>query len=279
MKFQPLKAMRTLFGYHSIQDKKRRKAPTTITRSTDAQLDTTGRKKMIATARDCHENYILMAWMIRQHADFASRFTFRGANDDEELNKKLEALMTWRSRAKQWDVAGRHTRQRYLRLMEIRRLVDGDVLSVRIGGGLHQAIEADRITKPTDGTLPDNLKTAKFTHGVSVTKAGKARSYCVTKRDGDRLIFDKLISAQTSYLLGYYERFDQVRGVTPFAQSLNRQKDLGEGLEYALLKAKMHSMFGVFLERNPDTEDEEGFDYVDRSDGGEPDQETRNDKD
>jgi len=56
------------------------------------------------------------------------------------------------------DVSGRHSRQRFVRLMEQRRTVDGDMFMLKVASGHVQAIEGDRVRTPSHGA-PRNMDT------------------------------------------------------------------------------------------------------------------------
>jgi capsid protein len=63
------------------------------------------------------------------------------------------------------------------------------------------------------------------------------------------LQFDRMIPARFADMLGYYSRIDQVRGISPFASAANTFRDLYEGFDYALLKAKATQFLGIKLKR------------------------------
>jgi len=71
------KPLRRMLGYDAVQDKKKRTAPRSITRSEDKVLTDNQRKKLQATARDIRRNFSLCQWMINKHLDFVSGFQFQ----------------------------------------------------------------------------------------------------------------------------------------------------------------------------------------------------------
>ena len=221
MQFHPIRALRTMFGYHATVDKKRRTAPISSTRSEDKQLDITPRRTLIATAREQYRNFSVLAWMVREHTNFLSRFEFQPQTDNEDLNKQLERLTKWRSRRRNWDITWRFNRQEFMRILEMRRVVDGDIGIVSIPDGHYQAIEGDRIAMPTSGAggLPEQQRQTGFAHGVKLNRFGRPLRYIVCKREltgstnragGSTLVFDKMVNAADMRLLGYYDRFDEV---------------------------------------------------------------------
>jgi capsid protein len=249
-------------NYDAVVDKKRRTAPKNVLESEDRALDTSDRKLAVATARRIRRNQVLLSWMIRHHLDFVTKFHFQPRTGNDELDQRLDDLIKWRGRAQNWDVAKRHNRDRFLRLMEASRIVDGDmgVLLLRSGG--LQAIEGDRIAWPTRGN-PLQEDPNLWTHGVKLDKQGAALSYMVCQRNKESLDFDKIVQARNMHHFGYFERFDQVRGISPLASAINTLQDLYELIEYQRIKSKMHSMLGVFISRDASASNSDGWNYTD----------------
>ena len=269
-------AGRTMFGYHATTDKQRRTAPRSATRSEDDQLDVSNRRKLIATTREARRNQTLLKWMVDSHLDFVTRFRFQPKTGDRDLDEQLERLVNWRSRAKNWDATGRHYRDRYMRLMEAHRVIDGDVGNLLLGNGRIQGIEGDRIAKPTQGMLPEpwsDTERYSWTHGINTTSEGRPTHYMISNRSGNgstSMTFGKVVQARNMKLLGYWDRFDQLRGVSPLASAINTAADLYETLEAARVKAKVQAMFGIFIERETSAENGDGFDYTDADTGESP---------
>jgi capsid protein len=241
------------FGYDAIEDKSRRQAPRTINAGEDEILPSWKRTKLTATSRDIQRNFTMAAWAVRKHLDYVSSFTFQSKSGYEEYDRRFEELMAWWSRAENCDAAGRHNLPRMVRLLEQCRVTDGDVLLVRLRDGTLQAVESDRIANPTNGKLPKGIKADNLVQGVNVNRAGKPISYAVNRRVrtyGNSLEFERMVSARNAHLLGYFSRFDQVRGVSPLAPAINAYQDLYEGLTYALCKMKVAQMFGLVTYRD-----------------------------
>ena len=51
---------------------------------------------------------------------------------------------------------------------------------------------------------------------------------------------------------GYYDRFDQVRGISPLAAAINSFRDVYEGIDYALAKMKVEQLFALVFTRDGD---------------------------
>ena len=128
--------------------------------------------------------------------------------------------------------------------MEARRVIDGDILLVKVQDGSLQAIEADRILDPpqADG----------YTHGVRTDAAGRATGYAIHRRDGRGFKYERTLPAAAVIHHAHWERFDQYRGITPFASGVARLLDAHETIGYAVAKAKIAQLFGLVLTRSAD---------------------------
>jgi capsid protein len=252
---------KTAYGYDAVADKKRRRPPITILRSEDSELSSADRRTAVATARDVPRNYEVAAWMVRKHLDYVSSFEFSSQNEIEPLDTQIEELVERLSEPERFDAAGRHGRRRFLRIAEARRVLDGDVGVMKLAAGQVQGIEGDRIraTAFSSAALP-RVDPERLIHGVQVDQAGRAIAYALSNRGpmGDDFRFDRMVPAENFYLHGYFDRFDQVRGVAPFLTACNRLQDTYENFDYALAKSKVEQIFALALYRNAETVDASG---------------------
>lgn len=183
---------------------------------------------------------------------------FRLAYDAVDVSKKRRRPPSGilGSEDAQLNSAGRHPMGRFVRLAEARAVVDGDVGVMKLADGRLQAIEGDRIRTPWD--LPPTVSVGRtdLTHGVKTNKAGRALAYCICRRGdgGSGFHFERMVRAGNLILHGYFDRFDQVRGVSPIAAGYNSFQDTYEGVTYALLKAKVAQLFGLKIKRRDDGE-------------------------
>lgn len=254
------------FDYDGASTNTKRKSPAMRLKSTDQILTPTSRKRLTANTRDLMQNFSLAAWAVRRHLDYVSSFSFQPRTGDDELDKTLEALMRWYSRPLHCDVAARHSLPRMVRMAEERRVVDGDVFLVKLSSGHLQAIEGDRVRNPSQtDTTPGS---DGFVHGVKSTKGGRMSNIAVHRRTtAGGYEFERIVKSSNVFHIGYYDRFDQIRGVSPLAPAINAFRDVYEGAEYALAKMKVAQLFGlVFYRENPDdfgetvSADESGYD-------------------
>jgi lambda family phage portal protein len=240
---------RFAFGYDAVDDtKKRRKATRSTIFSEDDELPAYKRRKVSSSARDLHRNFSVAGWSIRKHLDYVSTFNFQCRTEDLAFNKRLEKLFAWWALPQNCDIAGRHSLERFVRIAEQSRTIDGDCLVMMLQGGQLQGIESDRIASPGGATTSNNKDNVS---GVKVNEYGRATAFCVNRRVAGTagLVFDQWCPAEYGHLLGYFDRFDQVRGVTRMTAAINAYQDLYEGISYAIAKAKVGQLFGLITYR------------------------------
>jgi len=239
----------TRLSYDAVRDAKRRRAPLTNVKSEDKILASGDRKKLVATARDIRRNFAIAGWMIRKHLDFVSSFTFQSRTGDAGLDRAIEELMAWYEAPENCDAAGRHCFSKLMRIAESSATLDGDVFFVKLSNGRLQAIEGDRIRDP-QYKKPLDMKAADWTHGIKTTTTGRAVQYCLcNRRDAGGFEFARIVPAKYVIPHGFFERFDQVRGISPLAPAINTLQDCYENWTYALAKAKLAQIFGLIVTR------------------------------
>lgn len=242
------------FAYDAITATNKRKSPTGVLRSEDAELTSLQRAKLLSSGRDLHRNFALLGWAVRKHLDYVSTFTFQAKGSREVANKQIEAFIAKWSQAENFDVAGRHGLDRFIRMGEEARLIDGDILFAKMATGHVQAIEGDRIR---------NLMGVQFTwqenervvEGVLINEYGKALQYAVSRRGSvgpfavgpGTFKFERMLEAKDVVHHAYFTRFDQVRGISPLAAAYNSLRDLYESFDYALAKMKVSQLLGLII--------------------------------
>ncbi len=164
------------------------------------------------------------------------------------MDERVERLIKWWSKPGSFDVAKRHGLHRFIRIAESSRTVDGDVFLHLLDKGYVQAIEGDRVANVSGG-LPGRYKIGDFKHGVKCAKGGAAQAFIVGNRNGNQLIFDRVISAKHMIQFAYWDRFDQIRGISPLAAAINTTQDTSESIGYALARAKVSQLFAFLLRR------------------------------
>ncbi len=267
--------MRTLtalgkWAYDAVVPSLKRLSPTGILRSEDAELLQMQRAKMVSAGRDIHRNFAIVGWMVRKHLDYVSTFEFQAKLDNPDHNKRVEAFVAKWSKKENFDVAHRHDRQSMMRLLEMRRLLDGDVFVAKLDGekrikGKVQAIEGDRIRSQFGATAGVTIGTARggdVIQGVELDDWGAATAYHVWGRlrgvagiEGGGFRFEKKLQAKWVYHHFYTDRIDQTRGISPFAPVFNSLTDLYKGFDYALQKMKVSQLLGLVVTRQGETEE------------------------
>jgi len=239
-------------SYYGAEDKGRRQAPSSRTKSEDIVLRPPKRKKLVATARDHYRNYALMAWAIRRHLDYVSKFSPLVRTGNDELDNYLESRLKQHGKKRNFDVAKRHSRDSMMRLFEMLKVTDGDCGLHKVEGGYLQGIEGDRI-REAEGTNE---------HGLTVDNFGATTGYAVWNRDtggGGGFEFAGMIPADQMCFDGFYSRFDQTRGISPLASALNMCTDAHEAFEWTQLKIKFHAILGLQINRATTSEATDGF--------------------
>ncbi len=248
-------SFRRMLGYDATEDRGRRVAPKRKTYHEDEVASQKKREILSATSRDLARNYSIAAWAIRKHLDYVSSFSFQARTGDEGYDLALEEFFSQVSQASRFDAAGRHPFRRAVRIAEACRVKDGDIFWMKLAPrsssarGKIQAIEGDRVRTPT-GSEAKRLDASEWYNGVRVDRFGAARSYAICDRiSGGRDELRRIVNARNCLHHAFFDRYDQVRGVSPIAAGLNWFRDTYEGFEYSLAKAKLGQLFGLAFQR------------------------------
>lgn len=239
--------VRSYFGYDAAEPKNKRKSRSGPIKSEDAVLGKSARGKVVSTANEVHRNFAIAGWMIRKHLDYTTQFSFQCKTDDEGFNQEIEDFVEERSKKTNCDIAGRHDLDTFMRIAETRSLVDNDVGILRLKSGHSQGVEGDRIRNH-----PKPAKNDIWVHGVRTNRAGRALDYAVFSRGrgGTGYEFDRTVKANNLYLHGCYDRYDQVRGISPILAGLTELQDAYEGFDMALAKLKVEQLFALAFFRD-----------------------------
>lgn len=262
------------FGYDAATSEGKRRPATGVLRSEDHELPPLERRKLLSQSREVQRNFAVAGWMIRKHLDYVSTFSFQAKTGDKALDQEIEGLVAEWSKPEQCDITGRRSLSELIRMTEARATIDGDCGLYLVEDGRLQGIEGDRIRTPIGG-LPPGIDPLTVVHGVQVTEWGRPLQYCITRRtraadfspNGQDFQFERMVPAWQLYLHGYFDRFDQVRGISPLAPVVNQLIDLYEGLDLTLAKLKVAQLMILKLFRGdpssitPELTREDGQDY------------------
>lgn len=236
------------FGYDAAKPKGRRAAPVVSRRSEDRELQSGDRLKLLSATRDLNRNFSIAAWAIRKHLDYVSTFSIQAKTGVPELDDQVEEFFAWWSLPANCDASGRHSLSKITRLAEAGRTIDGDLLVNMLADGRLQGIESDRIDSQM-APIPDGALAEQIHNGVWCNVNGRPIAFAVNRRTQTGTVFDTWLSARFAYLHGYYQRFDQVRGVSPLTTAINSLRDVYENFDYALAKAKVSQLFALAFYR------------------------------
>jgi len=234
------------FQYDAADGGTKRRTPAVNFRGEDDVLDAAKRAKVQANARDICRNFAIANWAIRRHLDYTSTFDFHAKTGDDGFDRELEDFVWENSKAFNFDVAGRHGWESAVRMLEAQAIVTGDNGLVVLSDGRFQGLEGDRVRNSSE---LQNLK-GEWVQGIKVDDAGRALAFAVhRRRRGGGFEFERTVNAGNVIWHGYYDRWDQVRGISPIVSALNPLRDVYENFDYALMKAKVSQLFAMAIMR------------------------------
>ena len=239
-------------AYDALQDKGRRKRASSVIVREDREIGKK-RNQLRQTVNETAKNFAAVAWAIRRHLDYVALFDFHCRSKDPGLNRDIEFLMERDSRPTNFDAGGRLSREKFFRLMESRRVLDGDVGQLYLFNGTSQGIESDLIRDP-DEDKKNNAAGREWVDGVEIDGAGYPYRFSLHTRKpspNTGYQYSKTINASNLALYGFFERFasDQVRGISPVTSAINHFQDVKENIDYTLIKTKIHQIFALAFSR------------------------------
>ena len=263
----------------------RRSLPSGRLKSADRKLRDQDRRLMSAKVNDLIDNMTVLSWMVNQHVNYISALNFKASTGKKNVDKALHEWFEEWSQRFNCHAQQKHSFQKLIRHIERQRVVDGDVFVLKIAGnttqrGTIQVIEADRVRDPVEEnnlnrgnqfytSNPGDTGVAtdgKYSNGVRLNRYGIPRGYALHKRTEDGgLEFEREVRATSVLHHGFFDRPDQIRGVSPLTTSLNTLEDVYEGFRLTLGKIKVSQVLGAFISRQSDiglgaipTEDSDG---------------------
>jgi len=230
-------------GYDAIKTTGKRKSASAILKREDEQLKSRDRKQLIGTGRDLARNYSMVQWAVRKHLDYVTQYDFQMKSDDDDFNETVESLMKEWMRPHNCDTAGRHPFPRMLRMLESRRIIDGDCFLMKRRNGTLQTIEGDLIQDP-DRIARDQ----RWFNGCHVDANGRSIAWGLHKREqAGQTKFVKRVKASNMIQHACFDRFDQCRGISPLAAAFNTFRDTYEGIDFQLALMKAQSLFAMVI--------------------------------
>ena len=77
-------------------------------------LTPTKRSKLLATTQDQLRNHSLVAWMVRKHLDYVSKFHLSFRTDKPDVDALVNRIFKWHGRPGNLDFGGRFGRDKLL---------------------------------------------------------------------------------------------------------------------------------------------------------------------
>lgn len=224
----------------------------TLSLTEDRVLNRQDRAEMTESVREAERNFSLAGFAIRKHIQYMSEFRFSCDTDDEQFNNYVERLFhDWANDPDRCHAQKRHAFPKLLTLIERHRLTDGDVGVLKCNNGSIEIIEGERIRSEWSEEIDP-----KIVHGVHLDRYGANKSYEIWKRPiyGGAWEKERDVSAKHLDLIGYYDRHDQIRGVSPLAPAVHALYQLHDGISFALAKMKLEQLIGLVTKRLPEAE-------------------------
>ena len=230
-------------GYEAANGSSKRKASSSVIKFEDEELRERARRSLIGTGQYLYRNFSMVGWAIRKHLDYTTQFQFQARTDIPDLDEQLERLMAEWSLPFNCDASARFNFSQFVRTSEMRRVIDGDVFWVKRRDGKLGAVEADLIRTPGSAD-----KDERWYNGGRINNDGRPLQWGLNRRGSNGHVeFLRRINAKNVIQLCAFDRFDQVRGVSPLAAAFNSFQDCFEGIDYALAKMKVEQLFAMVI--------------------------------
>jgi len=238
----------------AIKSTSKRRTPLSQTCSSDAEFGGEhNRDYMVATARDLVLNFSLARGLIQTHVNNVVGSGPRIQFKTKDTNWNMRAEKHFNDWGKNCDIRGVLNWGRYIRMIERRTIVDGDVGIILSKGQKLQGIEGDRIANPPDksSNQPD------WVYGVKVDEILRPKAYGVYSRGNANNCqrrsysdFRRVVSAKNFVHSFDPDRFDQVRGMSALISAINDLQDSREALEAIKGSIKMENLLGLVFKMN-----------------------------
>jgi len=233
-------------GYDAVDQNGKRRTVSSVLKSEDDHLRPNNARQVVAQSRDLSRNFALVGWVIRQHLNYLTEFNFQCRTGIDAFDAQVESLMSVWSRPANCEATGRHEFAKLIRMVEKAKVTDGDVFLLKLSEGVLQPIEYDRVRNPSKMEDP-----TQWVNGVRINKAGRPVEFAIHKRiNGGQFQHEKNVSAASMLHYAHFERFDQVRGISPLVAAINSFKDVYEAIDLALAKLKVEQLFALAITRD-----------------------------
>ncbi|MGC3968943.1 MAG: phage portal protein [Pirellulales bacterium] len=224
--------------YDAVESRGKRRQPAVRLAAEDDILTASKRRIANANTLDLNRNLSLFGWAVRRHLDYVTSFEFHPQGKDPGLKRELTDFF-WRIAARQRiDAQGRQSWAGMFRMLEAQAVLAGDDGLLIYDDGSTQGMEGGRVVDPPNV----EQRGGRWVQGVKINDKGRHLAYAIHNRVGNRLEFSKTVSASNMIWHGYYDRWDQTRGISPILSAVNPLRDAYENFDYALQTAKVRSL-------------------------------------
>lgn len=235
-------------NYSASQGSNRRNNPLGPVKHEARILTQARRTALDVNAADLQRNYAIAAWMIRRHLDYVATHDFLPQTGDRGLDQELKSYVTGISRPAYMSAGYRCGREKFFRLAEARRVLDGDTFLFLIGDGRVEGIQGDRVRDPETETMKAE---SGWVQGIRTGAGGRHLAYSIYGRSAEGVGYRDGNVYPNRYVIpyGFYDRYedDMTRGVSPLATALDPLRDTYEAKTYALAKAKVSQLMALAI--------------------------------
>lgn len=223
-----------------------------VTNRSAEETDRWSRDVVRARARDLERNSDVMNSVLgaNKRNVIGSGFRLQAATESEKLNDKIEKLWKEWCKPKNCDVTGSQSFTQMLRMMVVRKKVDGGILVVKryVDGAKIplqlQLLEVDEL----DGSHDMNGRTVG---GIEYNEYNRPVGYWIKQYTLDGVVETQPVYIPARDVIFYYtkKRPSQLREMSDMAQTLTRIRDLNEFITAVSVKQRVQACLSVFIKK------------------------------
>jgi len=229
--------------------------------NTSAQLsDSMARETMLARARDLERNSDVLASLLAalDRNVVGAGVKLQARTDDEELNKRIEALWGAWCRPENCDAQREQSFDELMRMVVRREVVDGGILLVKRyekGRAIPLCLQAVEVSEIDGARMKPNDKANRVVEGVEINARGQPLGIWVRQYDlyGQQAMESAYLRLEDVIWYWQKTRPSQRREVSRLACVLSRIRDVDSLLEAMVVKERIGaSVAMVVTKMTPD---------------------------
>lgn len=214
--------------------------------------DRWSRDSVRARARDLERNSDVMNSILgaNKRNVIGSGFRLQAMTESERLNDRIEKLWKEWCRPKNCDVTGAQSFTQMLRMMVVRKKVDGGILVVK------RYVEDAQIPLQLQLLEVDELDSGhdmngRVVGGIEYNEYNRPVGYWVRQYSIDGIIETEPVYIPARDVIFYFtkRRPSQVREMSDMAQTLTRIRDLNEFITAVSVKQRVQACLSVFIKK------------------------------